>query len=183
VARLKHEAERNVFERASDLAAGEKAIAVAKSMRDQRNDLVGTLQAIAKLVGLDGAEAWAALCEDPSNVLRPLATVRADLASTQSALRARDAENEAKAAVIAAMELEMAAGKKALSDMVWKAARQIVGEVDNEREAIAAMADAKAEHHAARAEQQSLGGPALHRRAAGSYRALAVAIRARGGKP
>jgi hypothetical protein len=77
-------------------------------------------------------------------------------------------ENEAKAAVIAAMEDEVSGN---------------VAAAEFEREACAKVADERAEHHAKRAEEPvSFGGPALHRRAAGSYRALAAAIRARGGK-
>lgn len=51
---------------------------------------------------------------------------------------------------------------------------------EEEREAIARLIDAKAVHHELRAQAVSRGGPALHRKAAGSYRALAADIRARG---
>jgi hypothetical protein len=71
VVRLKAERERAIFERSTNLALSEEA--VATSLSDQLNDLVGTLQAIAELVGLKGNDAWAALCEDPSLVLRPVA--------------------------------------------------------------------------------------------------------------
>lgn len=76
VADLRSDRERVIFERNQDLNVADAAVAACKAMRNQRNDLIGTLQAIAKNVRLDGDDAWVALCEDPSNVLRLAAEER-----------------------------------------------------------------------------------------------------------